>query len=310
MKLHTIIFSVFLFVSHTVLAVQKEMIWLAVDKNNLKAELRTLPELQSQSKVLATFRIAVGKEKGDKERRGDNRTPEGIYFALNHIQEDDLLISKYGKTAIPLNFPNPVDKMDHKTGYGIWLHGAGNDDRIASENVTEGCVAFYNADILKLKSWLRPYQGIVTIAQDLQQVNNPQDVSTVMQLTSNWIESWRARNIDKYISYYGDQFSESGRSKAAYRAYKKQVFKSYKSMKVEMSTIRVLTHPKYALSIMNQDFQGDRRFSSRGRKMIYWKKEDGQWRIIKEEFSPVPLSTYEYTMDEVKKLNHSQIVVN
>lgn len=291
-------------------AVEKEIIWLAVDKSNLRAELRTLPEVETASKVLASFKIAVGKAKGDKLKQGDNRTPEGIYFALNHIKEDDLLISKYGKTAIPLNFPNPVDKMDGKTGYGIWLHGAGNDDRIASENVTEGCVAFYNDDILKLKSWLRPYQGIVTIAKDLQEVNQKADVDAILLLTKDWIKSWGERNIDRYISHYSDSFSEAGRGKSAYRSYKKNVFKRYKKMDLDMDTVRVLTHPKYALAFMNQDFRGDKHFHSQGRKMVYWKKEAQGWKIIKEEFSNTPLSSFEFSVEELKKLNHSNLVVN
>ena len=51
-------------------------------------------------------------------------------------------------------FPNDYDKDLGKTGYGIWLHGVEDDSRIEKANVTEGCVAFYNADIKLLKTGL------------------------------------------------------------------------------------------------------------------------------------------------------------
>ena len=43
-----------------------------------------------------------------------------------------------------------MDRRARKTGYGIWLHGAGDDRRIAEEYVTEGCVIFFNKDIIRL----------------------------------------------------------------------------------------------------------------------------------------------------------------
>lgn len=265
----------------------EELMWLAVDKTTLRADLRTLPPpgQGKPSMLLHRFRIAIGKKTGDKEREGDNRTPEGIYFALNHIEADNLLASKYGQRAIPLNFPNPVDRLDKKTGYGIWLHGAGNDDRIADAQVTEGCVAFYNADILKLKSWIRPHQSLVVIAKDLSAVNVDQDRKDVLDLTKAWVSAWESQNIDQYIDFYSDSFHQGGKSKKAYYNYKKRVFSSYKKMSIDHSGMWVVTHPKYAVSFMNQDFKGDQRFRSVGRKILYWMREAKGWKIIAEKFN-------------------------
>jgi murein L,D-transpeptidase YafK len=276
-----------------------EMIFLSVDKTKLKAELRTLPEKSEQSQVLRTFRIATGKVEGDKEKMGDNKTPEGIYFTLNSITEK-LPAEKYGPLAIPLNFPNPIDQLQGKTGYGIWLHGAGKDERIEEAKVTEGCVAFYNAEITGLKKWLNPQQGLVVISTDSSTVNNPADVADVKLAATRWIQSWAERDIDSYMSYYADNFENAGKDKAAYKTYKKSVFSAYKSMIVSMTGLRAVTHPKYALTVMNQDFNGDNRFRSDGRKILYWQKSpSGAWTIVRELFDSQRLRTVEFSAEDI-----------
>jgi murein L,D-transpeptidase YafK len=284
-----------------------EMIMLTVDKAALQADLRTLPENPLQSRVLGTFKIAFGKELGDKAKEGDNRTPEGIYFAQSHIDGSKLIAQKYGPWAIPLDFPNPVDIFHGKTGHGIWLHGAGNDKRIADVNVTEGCVAFYNQDIKKLAGWLEPHQAVVVISNDTLNVNLPQDTKSVLERTRTWIDAWKNRDAAGYISHYADEFQLSGRHKSSYGAYKERVFASYKKMDVDLTQVRVVTHPKYAVSIMNQDFNGDGRFFSNGRKVIFWTKgTDGNWYILREIFENMRFSIPNFTERDIISLNHTE----
>ncbi len=283
-------------------ALEDELIWLSVDKDALRATLATLPPFPEKPVVLQDFRIAVGKAKGDKLVRGDNRTPEGIYFTLSHVPERQLFVPKYGRVAVPLDFPNLIDKMDKHTGYGIWLHGAGDDNRIAAENVTEGCVAFYNDDIVKLKNWLVPQQGIVMISADAKSINIPQDRQEIHDLTEKWFTAWTQRHLDDYINFYSKDFEHEGRSKQQYKKYKSRVFRSYKSMNVETTTLRVLTHAKYAVAIMNQTFKGDQRFHSHGRKVLYWRKEDGAWKIARETFNKTSLNKHNLSAGNLQLL--------
>lgn len=260
-----------------------EMVILVVDKSALKAELMLWPGSIKDSKVIASFKIAIGKEFGDKQTAGDNKTPEGIYFTQRILEKKDLL-PKYGPNAIILNYPNPMDRYVGKTGSGIWLHGVIDDQRIEEANVTEGCVAFYNSDIVKLIQWLRPYQGVVVIGATKDDINNFEVLLIVKKLTNAWIKAWASRDIDKYISFYSKDFRFETKNREQYYKYKKRVFKSYKKMVVNMSNLRVLAHKKYAVSIMNQDFFGDNRFTSLGRKILYWINENGEWRILREIF--------------------------
>lgn len=289
--------------------VMKEMIVLSVGKNQLRAELKTLPENGAEPKPLRSFRIAIGKADGDKEREGDNKTPEGIYFTVGKIEGKQLTPEKYGPLAFPLNFPNPMDQIQGKTGYGIWLHGVGHRN-IEDANVTEGCVAFPNDEITSLVSWLKPSHGVVVIAKDLSEVNRPIDVGDLYKASQDWVGAWSARDLDKYISFYAEDFENNGKKRKAYRAYKQSVFKGYKEMVVRMTNVRIVTHPKYALVMMNQDFQGDKRFTSGGRKMLYWRRDDtGQWKIVRELFDNFLMNPVQFSNDDVAGLKQGASAV-
>lgn len=280
----------------------KEILMVEVDKEQLLARLKTWPEDPSQARELMTFRVAIGKKEGDKQKEGDHKTPEGIYFTQTII-DGKTLPAKYGSNAIPIDFPNSYDRFLKKTGYGIWLHGVEKDRRISAAKVTEGCVAFYNTDIEFLSDWLKPHQAVVVIGKNAHSLNQPRVLSSVRKETTKWLESWQSRDIDAYIGFYDSQFRHKGRSLDHYRGYKQRVFKSYNEMKVEFSSLRVFGHENYAVAIANQDFDGDGRYRSEGRKVLFWNKQpDGSWKILVELFDSRRLRATEYSNLELSKL--------
>lgn len=283
----------------------QELVFLLVDKTKLQADLLTWPEDGKDSERLISFRIAIGKEEGDKQKRGDNKTPEGIYFAKSLITKR--LPAKYGPLAIPIDFPNPLDRYFGKTGSGIWLHGVEQDNRIEAANVTEGCVAFYNADIQSLAQWLMPSQSVIVIAKDATQVNRPEDIAEVRKQVEGWADAWNQRDLDRYISYFMPEFhSMDKKSLTKYYDYKKRVFASYKEMSVRMKNIRVFTHDRYAVALMNQEFDGDNRYKAYGRKLLYWQRTtDGQWKLFHEEFDKDPMRFTDLAREKIAQIIRS-----
>jgi murein L,D-transpeptidase YafK len=211
--------------------------------------------------------------------------------------------AKYGPFAIPIDFPNPLDRFLGKTGYGIWLHGVQEDNRIDAAKVTEGCVAFYNADIESLTQWVVPDQSVIVIAKDAAQVNRPEVVAEVRSLTQKWIDAWAQRDSERYIALYHPKFQFEGKDLSAYHRYKKRVFASYANMKVAMEDVRIVTHDRYAVAIMNQDFNGDDRYRSYGRKVLYWQHEaDGQWKLFHEEYDQIPIQLVKVARDKLAQM--------
>ena len=119
-----------------------------------KADM-SLALVDSLGKVKVSYPIACSKYYGNKERRGDNKTPEGS-FKIN-----ELLYSAH----IPHDFRD--GKGPVKGAYGPWflrlsvpgfndigIHGTHLPESIGTR-ATEGCIRLRNEDILDLKSRVR-----------------------------------------------------------------------------------------------------------------------------------------------------------
>ncbi len=100
-----------------------------------------------------TYRIALGfAPKGDKERQGDGRTPEGV-FRINRRNSE----SAY-HLSLGLDYPQPEDraraaKAGYSPGGDIMIHGQPNflsDDKMIRGDWTAGCIALTNAQIQEL----------------------------------------------------------------------------------------------------------------------------------------------------------------
>ncbi len=102
--------------------------------------------LLSQGRELRIYRVALGASPvGPKQRRGDNRTPEGTYIL--DARNDH---SQYYK-AYHVSYPNAQDLAHSKSlgvepGGDIMLHGLPNGERWVGQSHrlrdwTEGCIA-------------------------------------------------------------------------------------------------------------------------------------------------------------------------
>jgi lipoprotein-anchoring transpeptidase ErfK/SrfK len=67
--------------------------------------------LYAGGKELGTYEVGFGQAEGDKERRGDNRTPKGVYHVVARSTGpfSGPVAEYYGGYWIKLNYPNPWD---------------------------------------------------------------------------------------------------------------------------------------------------------------------------------------------------------
>ena len=105
--------------------------------------------------MVAQFPCCMGKNKGDKQRRGDMRTPEspaGKPFKITMIQDASTWkhdfkdgrgnIRAYGHWFLRLETPG------HK---GIGIHGSTNNENTVPGRASEGCIRLLDKDIITLK---------------------------------------------------------------------------------------------------------------------------------------------------------------
>jgi murein L,D-transpeptidase YafK len=120
------------------------------------------------------FFISYGQNNGSKAKKGDNKTPEGIYFATGiktkHDLRSDLPEDIYGTYAVPLNYPNPIDEKKGNSGYGIWLHGTDSEEKLSGKNITKGCIIMENTNISQLVKHLRVMNTPVIVSSSLKDI--------------------------------------------------------------------------------------------------------------------------------------------
>lgn len=120
------------------------------------------------------FFISYGQKDGSKAKEGDNKTPEGVYFATGiktkHDLRDDLPEEIYGTYAVPLNYPNPMDEKKGSSGHGIWLHGTDSEEKLSGKNVTKGCIIMENTSINQLVNHIRVMRTPVIVSSSLKDI--------------------------------------------------------------------------------------------------------------------------------------------
>ncbi|MBQ6079997.1 MAG: L,D-transpeptidase [Muribaculaceae bacterium] len=110
---------------------------------------------QGDTVLVAQFPCCMGKNKGNKQKRGDMRTPEspaGKPFKITMIQDASTWrhdfkdgrgnIKAYGHWFLRLLTPG------HS---GIGIHGSTNNEKSVPGRASEGCIRLLDEDIITLK---------------------------------------------------------------------------------------------------------------------------------------------------------------
>jgi len=124
---------------------------VVVEKENRKLHL------MNDGEIFRTFDIALGvAPTGDKEREGDQKTPEGLYSLDARNPDSDFFLS------IHISYPNSSDRTSaRRNGYdpggAIMIHGQPNVPIYSTayyrkEDWTNGCIAVSNSDMIDI--WL------------------------------------------------------------------------------------------------------------------------------------------------------------
>jgi hypothetical protein len=129
------------------LSVKDDEYWIRINKALF--ELR----LYRGSEVDRIYTVAVGKNPGDKQRVGDNRTPNGI-FTVQSIENSRAWTHDFrdGKGSIAGAYGPWFIRL--RTGWkGIGIHGT-HDPASRGSMVSEGCIRMLNGELEDLKEFV------------------------------------------------------------------------------------------------------------------------------------------------------------
>ncbi|MGE4299257.1 MAG: L,D-transpeptidase family protein [Desulfovibrionaceae bacterium] len=258
-------------------------------------------ERQSPFSLAGQFTCTTGQRMGDKAESGDLRTPEGIYFVEE--RRTGLDYDTYGNKAFTLNFPNPVDRIRNKTGYGIWIHGRGHD---IAPRETKGCVALNMKDLDALEPRLE--RGVpVVIANTLAWERDPDEVQDVTARTlatqvREWAQAWSERS-DAFFSFYDPARYAKAQEQSFrfFKSHKKKIFTSQPWIEVMVDELHVLPGPDYWVTWFNQYYRTES-IATQGVKRLYWQKDaKGRLRIVGREWDRTDLGLEAKYLDQAKE---------
>jgi len=263
----------------------------------------------SNSKLtpIVEYPIAIGEKEGRKERQGDLKTPEGLYWIVDRM-EDEELPSLYGIRAFVLNYPNNRDKSEKRSGNGIWIHG---DETDTQPDKTRGCLALSNKNLEKLTPNL--YIGMPVLI--LPTLKNTEDniitalewealnlekkriLSTVQArdafvkaFLERWRAAWEAKDIETYAVLYSSRFTQNGMDYQAWKEYKTGLFTKPEVLNIELTDITLnKLGSNFALVTFLQNYSAGT-YRSVEKKQLKLIKSSNEWKITEEAIVTVPQS--------------------
>ncbi|MDO9548069.1 MAG: L,D-transpeptidase family protein, partial [Candidatus Marinimicrobia bacterium] len=227
---------------------------LLVDKSQQR--LLVLKSAAPQNiQIIDTFRISTGKVNGNKEKEGDQKTPEGIYKIISAIPGTQLP-AKYGPMAFVLDYPNRVDKIQHRNGSNIWIHG--RDEEIVDRQ-TEGCVSLENGKLLELSDYITLQKTPVIIIDSLYHNGHSSAVYQKFtgsdSLIANWLDLWKKGDIEGFARLFSENFkTQSWNNKRLYLNNKKQLETVYNWKDISTDKLWILQSDHEALIHFQQEY--------------------------------------------------------
>ena len=257
---------------------------LVVDKSLARVEF--YDEINGSIRKLASYDIASGKHHGNKKQRGDNRTPEGIYF-FTEYKDKSTLLPKYGDGAFVMDYPNRFDEILSKSGSGIWLHGTDVELRIPNKFDSEGCVVVRNQVFQELKPRIQINHTPILIYNETPYVTSndrSQMRRSLMDFLEKWRAAWEGKSLEDYMLAYSlDHFLSRGMNWNAWKAYKKVLNSQYEKISVAVNDMSVFYFHPYAYVDFVQKYASDA-INDTGNKRLGLYYEGGNWKIVTEFF--------------------------
>jgi len=244
---------------------------------------------QNGTPVLETdYFITIGLKGPGKQKRGDQKTPIGIYHVTRYI-DDQELPDLYGRGAFPISYPNVWDVRKQRTGGGIWIHGTPSYTYNRSPLASNGCIVVSNPDFSNIDQYISAdINTPVIVAQQvnwLTQEQWQQQRREMRAVLNNWISDWESLNHDRYRQNYSQtDFYAYKRNFKKWDDHKRWANRNKKRIAVEYSELNIFNYPgeeNLVLIQFKQNYESNN-LDLKSPKELYWHKENNAWKIVYE----------------------------
>jgi len=246
-----------------------------------------------QPEIVADFYASIGVQGIGKQLEGDAKTPIGVYHVTEY-KPDEELPELYGNGAFPVNYPNSLDRVFGRTGYGIWVHGVPRSTYNRAPRASQGCVVVSNDDLETLRDYIRPGITPVVFSNDLEWLDPAEAAerrNRLVKVIAQWRQDRESADPSRLARHYAEDFvSSNGQERREYLA---DIADSPAAgnMKVRLEDISIFGYPGYRemalISFTQRVYSTTSKFQdSESRRQQFWRKDDSGWQVIHEAESP------------------------
>ncbi|EOI0182115.1 murein L,D-transpeptidase family protein [Campylobacter jejuni] len=224
---------------------------------------------------------------GDKKIEGDLKTPVGFYELGRKFNPGD---PYYGPFAFATTYPNLLDKVQGKTGGGIWIHGYPLDGSRLDEFKTRGCIALFNNNLEKFAQVIQD-KKVFVMTEEKEKIRAKKDqIASLLADLFTWKLAWTNSDTNTYLSFYDEQeFKRFDKMKfEQFASMKKSIFSRKEDKKIKFSDINISPYPNlenetmYRISFYEDYYTKNYQF--RGDKILYVKIDSkGKMKILAEQ---------------------------
>lgn len=132
--------------------VNKEKAFIVISKKNLR--LSVYADINGDTTLVVQYPVCLSRNKGQKERSGDMKTPEsepGKPFSIKQIQDASDWTHDFGDgRGEILSYGHWFMRLETPFS-GIGIHGSTNNEGSVPGRASEGCIRLRDQDIITLK---------------------------------------------------------------------------------------------------------------------------------------------------------------
>jgi murein L,D-transpeptidase YafK len=252
-----------------------------------RSRLYVYENRNGELKFSADYYISQGKLGVNKLKEGDQKTPIGVYYITGRLS-GERLPDFYGSGALPINYPNEWDKINGRSGSGIWLHGTPSDSFSRPPLSSDGCVVLTNPDLYRISNSIEIGKTPIVISESIEFVNRTKwenDRSMAARLLDNWRRDLESMNAMRVAGHYSKQFrSDRNETFDGWIGKQQQSLRGVSELSIVLRDVTHFLYPgrdDMLVSTFTQDsFVGKSRSTLRKRQ--YWAREGAQWKIVFE----------------------------
>lgn len=252
---------------------------ILVDKTHKELKIY---RFKNKWSLVKTYKCTTGKRAGNKTREGDLKTPRGVYFPTK-FYNTKYLAEIYGVGALALNYPNSLDKVQNKSGTGIWIHGTDKEN----PEPTRGCVSVSNKDWLEISNYIKLDETPVIIEKTINYSSQEAIQKTERQIQNfleNWRNSWEKKDLGKFFANYSSEFAVRGQHIVAWKKKHQLAKIMHKKVSIKIEDSKILEADDIFYVVVEATYNSSLENFVAEIELFLEKNNKGNLKILTENF--------------------------